>query len=160
MNNWSRTILTLFALYLFVACKEKVSTKKIKHPEYSLQLDRGAFHYDTFILTLNDITFTPQNIDNFTEDKYKKASKVKLNKEKTLAFFRELEAKGIWDLKDSYAEESSCTSQLKITISNNEKTKTIICDDYQRGCNKLITYIEQQMIAFEGNNLKRIYLPG
>lgn len=160
MNYWNRTIIVIFTFCFLVSCKEKSNVKKAKNPEYSLQLDRGAFHYDRFDLTPTKLYFYPLDTDSSYQKKYTTPITIKMDTTVTLAFFRELEKQGIWDLKEHYIEESSCTSTLRIIFKADKKETIIKCDDYKRGCPELISYIEEKIIALEGNNLKRIYLPG
>ena len=160
MYYWIKTIPLFFALCFFASCKKTNDTKEPKITNYSLIIERGAFHYDSFKLTKDELHFYPSEIDSTSQDKYRTASKIKIDTLKSLAFFKELEERGIWDLKKHYTEETSCTSVLRIIYRVDKKETTIECDDYKRGCPELIQAIEQKIIALEGNDLKRIYLPG
>lgn len=124
-------------------------------------MDRGGFHYDCFELTPTALYFYPNNeIDSFYLKKYRTFHKVEMDTAVTLAFFRELEARGIWNLKEYYEDESSDTSGLRVIFKADDRETIIECDDYIRSCPELIHYIEEKIIELEGNDLKRIYLPG
>lgn len=128
--------------------------------EFKLVLERGAFHYDCFELTPEKISYFPDGNIQHDIVKYNTISVVKLDSSNTLQFFHEIETNGFWNLKNQYNASSSCTSQLKITLHANGKNKTILCDDFERGCPELIKYIDKKVVELEGNDLKRIYLPG
>lgn len=136
------------------------STQQSSQKEYKLVVERGAFHYNRFELTSNKINFIPDWNSDYVEIKYNTISETKLDSLSTLAFFQEIEERGFWDLNDRYEAYASCTSELRITLTVNEKTKTVICDDYSTYCNDLMKYIDKKVVEFEGNDLKRIYLPG
>ncbi len=111
-------------------------------------------------MTSEKITFLPESESKHTEIKYNQTSETKLDTNSTKKFFNEIEKKGFWKLKDNYKAESSCTSELSITLEKDGKTKTVTCDDFKRDCPNLIKYIDKKVVEFEGNDLKRIYLPG
>ncbi|MBT2161933.1 hypothetical protein [Zobellia barbeyronii] len=138
--------------------------KNLSHSEetnrYSLLVQRGAFHFDSFKITKNKISHIPGISSNFETATYNKNSQSFLDSLQTLGFFKKIEANGFWNLDTHYGTETSCTSQLIVTLTTNGKSKTVICDDYQTDCPKLIKYIEKKVVELEGNDLKRIYLPG
>ncbi|WP_289063387.1 hypothetical protein [uncultured Zobellia sp.] len=127
---------------------------------YSLLVQRGAFHFDSFKIVKNKISHIPGISSNFETATYNKNSQSFLDTLQTLGFFKKIEAKGFWDLKTHYGSETSCNSQLIVTLTSNGKSKTVICDDYQTNCPDLIKYIEKKVVELEGNDLKRINLPG
>lgn len=128
--------------------------------DYVITVNRGAFHYDAFVLTNDTIQYIPDTTSSHSKKKYNSLSKKALDKPIVTEFLKEIEKKGFWTLKDTYISETSCNSQLIITIAANQKSKTVICDDFERGCPDVIKYIDKKVVEFEGNNLKRIYLPG
>ena len=128
--------------------------------ELKLVVERGAFHYDRFELTPTMITYFPEENAQHAEIKYNTISKVVLDTTETKQFFKQIEDRGFWNLQNRYTASSSCLSGLKITLYTNGKSKSIICDDFERECPDLIKYIDKKVVELEGNNLKRIYLPG
>jgi len=157
-----------FLLCIFLAlaiyCHKKDptidSTYKSSVKEYKLTVERGAFHYDRFELTSRKIKFFPKPNAKYGQTKYNTISETELDSLSTLVFFQEIEEKGFWDLKNHYQAYSTCTSQLRVTLTVNGNEKTVICDDYGAYCHDLIKYIDEKVVEFEGNDLKRIYLPG
>lgn len=127
---------------------------------YKLTVDRGAFHYDKFILTSNKIEYHPDTKNQFEHAKYNTYSETVLDSTAIISFFQEIEERGFWNLNHRYQAYSTCTSELRITLVVNEKAKTVICDDYSAHCHGLIKYIDEKVVEFEGNDLKRIHLPG
>lgn len=156
----------VFCLMLFIAIffhKKNASAPSIEQNKtvaYLLTVERGAFHYDCFELSPTMVSYHPSDDAQFELEKYNSFSEVALDSLKTLKLFKQIEEEGFWDLKDVYPETSSDTSQLKITLTANGKTKSVFCEDFDRGCNELMKYIDEKVIELEGNNLKRIYLPG
>lgn len=132
----------------------------VTNTSFKLTVDRGAFHYDKFILTRDSIFFVPQSDTKHEIAKYNARTEKLMNSAQTLAFFNEIEKRGFWKLENHYSEHSTCLSQLTITLEAEGKSKTVICDDFKRGCSDLIKYIDQKVVELQGNNLKRIYLPG
>ncbi len=157
--------LLFVCLSVAIYCNNK--SEKGNHPSnvehtnnYSLLVQRGAFHFDSFEITKNKISHIPGISSNFETSTINEKSQTFLDSLQTLGFFKKLEAKGFWNLKTRYGSETSCTSQLIVTLTTNGKSKTVICDDYQTDCPELIKYIEKKVVELEGNNLKRMYLPG
>jgi hypothetical protein len=148
------------AVFIHKKHASETSGKPTEAGTYLLTVERGAFHDDCFELTLTKVKYHPAEGVPVDQEKYTTFSEVALDSAETLKFFKEIEKKGFWELKDVYTETSSCTSQLKITLTANGKTKSVICNDYERGCHDLVKYIDQKVIDLEGNGLKRIYLPG
>ncbi|WP_276165679.1 hypothetical protein [Zobellia alginiliquefaciens] len=150
-----------FAIYFN---NKSVENKDLSHlskvNQYSLLVQRGAFHFDSFKIVKNKISHIPGISSNFETATYNENSQTFLDSLQTLGFFKKLEAQGFWNLKTHYGSETSCNSQLIVTLTTNGKSKTVICDDYQTDCPELIKYIEKKVVELEGNDLKRIYLPG
>lgn len=136
------------------------SPKASASKNYRLVVDRGAFHYDKFILTSDKIEYHPNSDSQVEDQKYNGYSETLLDSSIINSFFEEIEEKGFWNLNHRYEAYTSCSSELKITLTINEKTKTVICDDYNAYCHDLIKYIVKKVVELEGNDLKRIYLPG
>ena len=128
--------------------------------EYKLIVERGGFHYDRFEVTPSQITYFPQENSQHLDIKYNSISKSTLDSIQTMEFFEELIEKGFWDLKNKYQNDGSCTSMLRITFIANGKRKVVVCEDFDSGCHNLIKDIDSEVIDMEGNDLKRIYLPG
>lgn len=157
--------LSIFAFLvglLLLSCAEEKSPKTaiLNYKDYSLTVSRGAFHEDTFIMNIHSLRYLVPKDASFEDTKYTVNSITPLDSLKTIAFFKELEVKGIWNLENNYKSDGSCTSSLLICFKNTYQTKTISCDDFQRDCPELLQYVEQKMVELEGSNLKRSYLPG
>lgn len=156
-------VLCLF-LSLALYCHKKDPTIRTKdvsdYNTYKLIVERGAFHFDKFVLTSNTIEYHPNSGNAFEIKKYNTYSETELDSIAIISFFKEIEDKGFWKLKNHYQAYASCSSELRITLFANEKTKTVICDDYSTYCHDLIKYIDEKVVELEGNDLKRIYLPG
>jgi len=155
----------LACLILAIYCNNKPGRNKSpfisnQTNQYTLLVQRGAFHFDSFEIKKNKISHIPGISSNFETSTYKENSRSVLDSLQILGFFKKIEANGFWNLKTRYGTEISCNSQLIVTLTMNGKSKTVICDDYQRDCPELIKYIEQKVIELEGNDLRRIYLPG
>ena len=147
-------------LFLCLAVAIYSNNKSKPKSEYRLVVERGAFHYDKFDITKNKIKYIPNSSASDQVEEYKGHSETFLDSLSTIGFFKKIEADGFWSLKDRYSAVSSCTSQLIITLEVNGKAKTVICDDFERNCPDLIKYIDKKAVEFEGNDLKRIFLPG
>ena len=152
----------IFALAIYCHKKDGTIPSKSAPTDktYKLTVDRGAFHYDKFILTSNKIEYRPNPDHQFENQKYNAYSETALDSVIINSFFREIEERGFWDLNDHYQAYASCSSELRITLDANGKTKTVICDDYSTYCHDLMKYIDEKVVEFEGNNLKRVHLPG
>lgn len=127
---------------------------------YKLVVNRGAFHYDRFIVTVDKIVYIPLTDSNHIKAKYNKLSEVLPNDQETKSFFDKIESEGFFKLKNIYEATSSCTSKLEVSIELNGKIKSVSCDDFERDCPELVKYINQKVVELEGNDLKRIYLTG
>ncbi|MFS4469568.1 hypothetical protein [Maribacter sp. 2210JD10-5] len=163
MKNQNPFILFLFfaiAIYFLKKNSDIASNQLHPNKNYLLVVERGAFHNDCFELTPETITFYPNVNSEYSIAKYNQFSRKQLKPENMLSFFDKMESLGFWELNDDYKNESSCTSQLKVTLFVDGKSKTIRCDDFERDCPDIIQQIEKKVIEIEGNNLERIYLPG
>ena len=154
---------------IFVSCQEtkKNNTKQDIKTDFStieLKVERGAFHYDTFILKDTTITFYPESkidsIENSEHQKYYKTSVNIISNSERNTLIQHLLDADIWNLKEKYTPEGSCTSNVVVTIRLNGKTERIQCDDFVRGCPNIIKFIEKEMVRLHGKGLKRIFLPG
>ncbi|WP_273567842.1 hypothetical protein [Maribacter halichondriae] len=157
------------ALLIFIALAKyydrnpnvsKVDVNEKNYKSYKLLVERGAFHDDSFQLTFDSIVFVPSANSFHDVEKYILYNTVSLDSSLTINFFKELEYEGFWKLKDTYKTESSCTSQLRVTLMKGQKSKTVLCDDFERDCPELMKYIDKKVVELEGNDLKRFYLPG
>ncbi|MDB2606948.1 hypothetical protein N9Y48_04155 [Zobellia sp.] len=142
------------------ASKNKISSNAEQTDSYTLVVQRGAFHFDSFQIVKNKISYVPGASSNLETATYNKNSQTFLDSLQTLGFFKKIENSGFWSLDSHYGTDISCSSQLIVTLSTGEKSKTVICDDYQTNCPELIKYIEKKVVELEGNGLKRIFLPG
>ena len=151
--------------FSFLSCnsveKNKYNEIESSFEGVQLTVERGAFHYDKFILNDTIITFYPEEVINSENStKYNKVSSTQISKKQRDQFIEELLAKGILKLKSKYTTYDSCTSALKVMFTYKDETKIIQCNDYTRGCPELLQYIENEIIRLHDKNLKRIYLPG
>lgn len=157
------TILFLINFLFLRSCIDKKPVQSTNQPtdtNYTLTLKRGAFHDDPFSIILDSLNYTKIDHTYFEDEKNNQNSTVKINSLNAINFFKEIDAKGFWTLKSKYTSETSCTSELKITLPIDSQTKTIYCDDFERDCPELLKYIEKKVVELEGQNLNRIYLPG
>ena len=159
-NPFFFCVVLAIALFLFKKGDDENGDASNSADDFKLIVERGAFHFDRFEMTSTAITYYAKENSAHEINKYNNNSKVELDSTDSLKFLKQIETEGFWNLDDVYTETSSCTSQLKITLTANGKTKQVICDDFERACPKLLRLIEKKVIDLEGNNLKRIYLPG
>jgi len=166
MKKITKLILLIF---MVVSCqKTKVDeNKKNDEVDFStieLRVDRGAFHYDSFVLKDTTIIFYPEKeIDSVKtpeHQKYYKTASTSISKSERDQFIQQLLDANIWNLKEKYTPMGECTTNLIITITLNGKTKKIVCDDFNRGCPESIMSIEKEIVRLHGKGLKRIFLPG
>lgn len=157
----------LITIPLLLSCSstEEKNTSKIKAPQevkhIKLIVERGAFHYDKFVLDDTTITFYPEEENKSgPSTKYNQISIQKISKKIRDTFIKQLINKGIFDLDNTYSTNESCTSLLRITLYYDNKTKTIECNDFKRNCPQLLQFIENEIVHLHKQNLKRIYLPG
>ena len=122
-----------------------------------LTVKRGAFHFDSFEVTKNKIRYSPTTSSKIEHHNYKETF---LDTLSTLGFFKKVEAGGFWNLSEKYSSTSSCKSELKVTLTINKRSKTVICEDYENNCPELIKYIDKKVVELEGNRLDRVFVPG
>ena len=92
-----------------------------------LKIERGAFHYDKFVLRDTILTFYPSSDQFDSKDEgYNRMSRKTISKEKRNRWARYLIDNGIFDLSPVYANDASCNSELIVTFSFNGQTKKII----------------------------------
>ncbi|WP_128755385.1 hypothetical protein [Aquimarina sediminis] len=162
----------------FLSCNESSSERDIKSLQVSksdtisskssmdfssavIQVERGAFHYDKFVLKDTVITYYPSS-EKFEKkyDAYNYTSEQKISKSTRDSLISYVVNNGFFDLKDSYSSKSSCASQLIVTFKWDNRSKRIVSEDFERDCPELLKYIEAQIVILHHKNLKRIFLPG
>ncbi len=149
-----------FCFALLMYCTSKTTVINASSIPFKLTVERGAFHNDTFVLSAGKLVFYPEKETNYSETKYATTSETRLDTAVTLKFIAHIEQKGFWELKKQHHTNGSCASGLVVTLENNGKRERVICEDFDRDCPELLKYIEQKIVEMEGNNLKRVYLPG
>lgn len=146
--------------YCFTSCSQKQKTT-VKTSPLKIIVERGAFHYDTFILKDSIINFYPQENNGVKNgNKYYSKSHKKISQLQLKNFIDHLKKSNLWYLKNNYQSNSSCSSMLKVTIEMNMKKKIIECEDFKNDCPDIIQYIESEIITMHGKQLKRVRLPG
>jgi len=133
--------------------------------EVEIIVERGAFHYDKFVLKDTTITFYPSDEliyegDDESAEKYMKFSKQEIPKPVIQNFVNTLLKNNIWKMNAHYKEWGSCTSLLRVTVRINDKFVKIECDDFHRSCPEIIQFIETEVVRLHGAGLERVYLPG
>ncbi|SNR14972.1 DUF6438 domain-containing protein [Tenacibaculum jejuense] len=150
----------------FIDCSYKKKEQKTQQKSLEITIERGAFHYDTFILKDTLLSFNPEKLDNNVLGneselaKYYQKSEQKISQQQLKQLIQKIEDSNIWRLNNQYGCDRSCTSNLKVTIQLGEKKKIISCDDYKCGCPEILQYLENELIKLQGKDLKRIDLPG
>jgi len=126
-----------------------------------LTVERGAFHFDKFILMGNKVFFYPQK-DKLTDEfkEYNSKSEEIISSIQKKEFIRHIIENGFLKLEERYVSNSSCNSPLIITLSIGNKEKKVFSEDYQRGCPELMKYIENKIIELHNHKLVRVSLPG
>ncbi len=162
----------LIISFIHISCSSKKTTNSNKEKEnnmnfstFELIVERGAFHYDSFVLKDTILTFFPEkeNISNTTNielKKYYEKSEQKISRKQLKKFIEKLQKSNIWELNNNYTCNSTCTSALKVILKIEDKEKTIQCQDFKRDCPEIIQYIEDKLIDLHHKKLKRIFLPG
>ncbi|WP_442267193.1 hypothetical protein ACSIGC_05735 [Tenacibaculum sp. ZS6-P6] len=161
-----KLILFLFIIIFFTNCSRSIEKKDEILNSIEIKLERGAFHYDTFILKDTLLTFYPEKLSNNALGneselaKYYQKSEQYISKAQLMSLIQKIETSNIWKLNENYSCDRSCKSNLKITIQLGGKKKIISCDDYKCGCPEILQYLENELIILHGKDLKRIHLPG
>ena len=129
--------------------------------QVKLVLERGAFHYDKFVLEDTTITYYPSTgfipVDH---DKYRHVSTKAITPDERNTLIQYLVDQGIYDLLNFYPSYSTCSSELKVTFKLNGKVKQTTAEDFKRGCPKVLQFLEHQVVSLHGKGLERIMLPG
>ncbi len=138
-----------------------LENESINFSNVFLKIERGAFHYDSFILKDTLLTYHPSS-EKFGGElkKYNFNSEQVLSIETRNRLVRYIIENGFFDLKNNYTCEESCSSALVVTFNYNNRSKKIISDDFQINCPKLLRYIEKEIVRLHGKDLKRVDLPG
>ncbi|MCB0478506.1 MAG: hypothetical protein R2799_16175 [Crocinitomicaceae bacterium] len=137
--------------------------KVIDYSKVILKIERGAFHYDTFIVDQEAVRFLPKEErtgTNKADLKYYTASTTKISKEDFKELIDFVLINDFLRMENYYEDLSSCQSDLKISLTIGDKVKIIHCSDFQRGCPDLIYQIENKVIDLHGKQLQRKFLPG
>lgn len=157
-----KLILSLFLLLLssiLLYCR--ASEKKERSESLIIKLERGAFHFDSFILTDTLLIYKPEKGIKFDRGNvYSKPLAIIISKKQKEELIRFLNIHNFWLLESSYKAKSSCTSGINISISLGSSYKKIISEDYKRDCPKVLFLLEQKLIELSGKDLKRSILPG
>ncbi len=161
-----KVILLLLNIFVVLNCSRHIKKDILIENNIEIRLERGAFHYDTFVLKDTVIQFFPEKSNHNSFDKthkiskYDQKSKQSISKKQLLNFITKIDNDSLWNLKEKYNCNTSCSSILKIYIKLDDKVKTISCEDYQCGCPKILQDIENEIIKLHQKNLNRINLPG
>ncbi|WP_299600190.1 hypothetical protein [uncultured Aquimarina sp.] len=125
-----------------------------------IYVDRGAFEYDSFSLRDTVLTYHPSK-EGFEKDStYSKKIVKHISKKQKDSLFAYIITHNVLNSSDHYSNETTDNSLLEITIIQNQKTKRISCDDFQRGCPDKIQYFEELFIQWIEVDLRRKLLPG
>lgn len=124
-------------------------------------VERGAFHYDSFVLDSAIIKLVSSK-DGFTEkvSQYLVPSKTKISSIESKAFYKEIIDKGFFDLNDRYSSETTDNSVLIIIVEYEEQKKRVESVDFLRNCPPVMKFIENKIVKLHDKNLKRQILPG
>ncbi|WP_299625878.1 hypothetical protein [uncultured Tenacibaculum sp.] len=150
----------------FIDCSNKKKEHKTQQKSLKITIERGAFHYDKFILKDSIIFFYPEELnnnsieENNSKSQYYQKSEQKVSQQQLEQLIHKIEDSNIWELNNQYGCDQSCTSSLKITIQLDKKQKIISCDDYKCGCPEILQYLENELIKLHQKELKRIHLSG
>ncbi|PKB43010.1 hypothetical protein AX016_1190 [Cellulophaga sp. RHA19] len=134
---------------------------KIDSSSIEITVERGAFHYDKFVLKDTLITFYPPKesigIDN---SNYNQISEKVISVQTRNNLVKKILNDGFFKLKNFYASNTTCNSHLTVTVKFNNQIKKVISEDFDRECPELLKFIEQEVIKMHSKKLKRILLPG
>lgn len=165
------SLLVLFALLFFSSCSNSqpgpkssapISKGELDYSKIELKVERGAFHYDTFIVNISAVKFIPEEERSGQkgDEVYFRRSETTIKKEEFIELIDYVLDNGFWDCKDFYDEQSSCTSGLKIQLKIGNQMKKVTCEDFERGCPDFLYKIEQKVVKLHGKGLSRKFLPG
>ncbi len=161
----SKIILLLLSAIL-LSCSKTVKKKNsnlqaqtVDSNTIELTIKRGAFHYDKFVLKDTVVTFYPST-ETVEDDKYNTISSQNISIQQRDELINYILEESFFKLKSRYSNQTTDNSILEVTLKMDGQNKTIECDDFERGCPKILQYIEQQIITLHNKGLKRIYLPG
>ncbi|GAA0872175.1 hypothetical protein GCM10009117_13220 [Gangjinia marincola] len=144
--------------------KSILTSTKIDSSDFShlkLTLTRGAFHWDSFELKGNELTYIPSKSD-YLEDypEYQNESMVRLSDGAVIALINDLMDNGIFEMDSLYENLTTCNSMIEVEFLFIDSKIKIKCSDYQKGCPEILTQLEDRLIKLHGKGLKRIVLPG
>lgn len=165
MNLLTKIILFISTI-LMISCfqnQENLNEQKIEKLGYSeleVIIERGAFHYDKFVLKDTVITFLPAKTSMPNHPEYNDTIVTKISKKIRNAFIDSIMSQGIMKMDTLYENNTSCNSHLTIHIINGNTTKKITSYDFKRGCPPLLQFIENEIVRLHGKGLKRVVLPG
>jgi hypothetical protein len=129
--------------------------------DIELILKRGAFHYDAFKLKGNNLSFIPHKTEKHGKlGKYHQPSTTVLSNSAVIELINDLLANNIFEMNSEYENNTSCNSMLEIELKVKDRSIKITCHDYQRGCPKILTELENKLVKLHGKGLKRYILPG
>ena len=144
-------LFTLIISFFFSSCNKAQSSKIKRNKEYTLTLKRGAFHYDSFIVQKNTITYLSNENDTIVSP---------INNSQYLNVLDTIIKGDFFRLKNNYSSKNSCTSMLSIELKIDDKTFFVHCDDYKRDCPAIVQQLEALIIKLHGKQLYRTQLPG
>ena len=134
---------------------------KIDSSSIQITVERGAFHFDKFILKDTLITFYPskENIGVDNKD-YNQISEQAISIQTRNNFVKKIIDDGFFKLKNTYTSNTTCNSHLTVTVKFNNQLKKVVSEDFDRECPALLKYIEKEVIKMHNKKLKRFVLPG
>lgn len=137
----------------------KIDSSDFTHVK--LTLTRGAFHWDSFELKGNELTYIPSKSGYLKEyPEYQNKSMVRLSDSIVVTLVNDLINNGIFEMDSLYESMTTCDSMLEVELFLIDSKIKIKCNDYQRGCPEILTQLEDRLIKLHGKALKRIVLPG
>ena len=140
------------------------TASKVK-PSLHLELTRGAFHYDSFVIEDKTLFYLPnveeQLLDEDTDsEKYMVKNETVLTEKQILHLTELISKRNFQSLKKKYKCLSSCSSGLQLSVKYGNLDRLVKCDDYIRDCPKILYEIEKLLIKWDGQNRIRVSLPG
>lgn len=139
---------------------KKIVTGKIKIDksilaDLKISFTRGAFHYDSIILSGNTLH---HKLTNNSPRNKKTSFSIQLSDKKVIDFYNLLIEKGIYTIQKNNEENRSDASTSDMVLQfKNEKIK-FHCSHFSVNCP--ITFIEEELIKLSQKELKRKFLPG